>query len=170
MTLRISKLILLFFVITAFFMLAGPVLAQQPDFDRINEIAKKLNCPTCTGINLADCRTLTCQQWRDQIGELVKQGYSDQEVLDYFSTRFGPQVLQEPPRSGSTLILWVLPVVAIIIGLGLLVYVVRSWTGSRKQAAATENEGALPGLSGVDAVVASDDYLAQVEKDLERGD
>ena len=54
--------------------------AQEPDYDRINEIAKDLNCPTCAGLNLADCNTLTCAQWRDQISDLVKQGYSDEDV------------------------------------------------------------------------------------------
>ena len=76
---------------------------------RANDIAKELNCPTCTGINLSDCRTLTCEQWREQIGELVTEGYSDQEVLDYFSTRYGDQVLQEPPQRGFTLLVWILP-------------------------------------------------------------
>ena len=41
--------------------------AQELDYDRINEIAEKMNCPTCTGINLADCRTQTCAQWKEQI-------------------------------------------------------------------------------------------------------
>lgn len=145
--------------------LAVPALAQEPDIDRINEIAEKMSCPTCTGINLADCRTLTCEQWREQIGDLLAEGYTDQEVLDYFSTRFGPQVLQEPPRSGSTLILWVLPVLAVVAGVGLLGYTIRNW--SRREVVAEEQpQIEAPGepISGH----VPDSYLEQVEQDLER--
>ncbi|MEW5960349.1 MAG: cytochrome c-type biogenesis protein, partial [Chloroflexota bacterium] len=118
------RILLLILTIFCLLLFTIPVLAQdpQPDYDRINDIAEKLNCPTCSGLNLADCRTLTCEQWRDKIGELVDQGYNNQEVLDYFSTRYGTQVLQEPPRSGFTLLLWVLPVMALLIGGGWLFY------------------------------------------------
>src|SRR5687767_13174016 len=89
-------------------MLVGSVSAQEADPDRVNRIAKQMNCPTCIGVNLADCNTQTCTQWRGQIADLVAQGYSDQEVLDYFVNQYGVQVLLEPPKQGSTLLLWAL--------------------------------------------------------------
>jgi cytochrome c-type biogenesis protein CcmH len=128
---------------------------QPPNADRVNEIAKKLNCPTCTGINLADCRTQTCAQWRAQIGDLLAAGYSDEEVLAYFATHYGEQVLQEPPKSGATLPLWVLPVVALLVGGGWLAYAL-----SKISPAGPASSSALVG----------DEYLEQVEQDLQRGD
>ncbi len=162
---------LLFLTITTltFLFIASPALAQdpEPNYDRINEIAEDLNCPTCTGINLADCRTLTCEQWREKIGDLVAEGYSDQEVLDYFSTQYGTQVLQEPPRSGFTLILWVLPVIAILAGGAWLAYVIRGW---RKVEPAPVAVGSSPAAAAkpVQAAVdpPPDDYLSQVDRDL----
>ena len=134
------------------------ILAQSPDTDRINDIAKKLNCPTCQGINLADCRTQTCAQWRNQIDDLVVQGYSDQEVLDYFSTRYGDQVLQEPPKRGFSLALWLLPVLALVVGGAWLVYTLRRW---RRVAPAPASIAASP-TAHTDA-----DYLRRVEQDIE---
>ena len=166
---NLKKRVLFLLVIGLGFLviLAVPALAQEPNFDRINEIAKKLNCPTCAGINLSDCRTLTCEQWREQIGDLVAEGYSDQEVLDYFSARYGTQVLQEPPRSGSTLILWVLPVLAVVLGVGLLGYTIRNW--SRREPLAEEQpQPESPGAPAASAGHAPDAYLDQVEQDLER--
>lgn len=147
---------------------AGPALAQdpEPNYDQINDIAEQLNCPTCTGINLADCRTLTCEQWREKIDDLVTEGYNEEEVLDYFSTRYGPQVLQEPPRSGFTLILWVLPVLALLAGGVWLFFTMRNW--SRQEAAPVEAESA-PGPAArpaPGAAAPSEAYLSQVEKDL----
>lgn len=138
--------------------LPATVSAQEPDYDRINEIAKQMNCPTCVGINLADCRTQTCQQWRDQIADLLEQGYSEQEVLNYFETQYGTQVLLEPPKSGSTLWLWVLPFVAIIAGGAWLIYTMRRWN---KGAPAPSTAEPAPRAGSI-----PDDYLSQVEKDL----
>lgn len=148
------------FVLTAYFLLLPTLtFAQEPTYDDISEVAKNLNCPTCTGINLSDCRTLTCEQWREQIGELLAQGYSDQEVLDYFSERYGVQVLQEPPRSGFTLLLWILPVIGLLAGGGWLYYTMHNWSQSDEIEEATE---VLP----PNQAPLSDDYLSQVERDL----
>jgi cytochrome c-type biogenesis protein CcmH len=166
---RIFKLLPVIIIIFSFPILAGPALAQdpEPNYDRINDIAEDLNCPTCTGINLADCRTLTCAQWKEKISDLVTDGYSDEEVLDYFSTRYGTQVLQEPPRSGFTLILWVLPVIAILAGGAWLAYVIRGWRKDEPAPVAVGSspaETAKPAPAGTDSP--PDDYLSQVEKDL----
>jgi cytochrome c-type biogenesis protein CcmH len=167
MNLKKRSLFLLIAGLGLLFILAAPVLAQEPDIDRVNEIARKLSCPTCAGLNLADCPTLTCQQWREQIGDLVVEGYTDQEVLDYFSARYGNQVLQEPPRSGSTLILWVLPVLAVVVGVGLLGFTIRNW--SRREPVAEEQlQVDAPGAPAAGYV--PDAYLEQVEQDLERED
>jgi cytochrome c-type biogenesis protein CcmH len=165
---KISKILPLTILILTFLILASPTFAQDPEpsYDRINEIAEDLNCPTCTGINLADCRTLTCEQWREKIGDLVAEGYSDQEVLDYFSTRYGTQVLQEPPRSGFTLILWLLPVIAILAGGAWLAYVIRGW---RKDELAPVAVGSPPAAAKpvpAETDPPPDDYLSQVDKDL----
>lgn len=151
------KRILFLLNLIALFLLSVQVtLAQEPDYDRVNQIAKNMNCPTCVGVNLADCRTQTCEQWRGQIQDLLAQGYSDQEVLDYFANQYGTQVLLEPPKEGPTLLLWVLPVAALLIGGGWVIYILRRWKKPVPAAAA-----------GPAAAPAADDYLKQVEKDLE---
>jgi len=139
--------------------------AQEPEYGEINEIAKQLSCPTCAGGNLADCRTHTCAQWRGQISHLVQQGYSDQEVIDYFAARYGDQVLQEPPRQGFTLLLWVLPVLALLVGGGWLVYTLRSWSDPQPISAVgpmTSSEA----TSNTAKIDLSDRYLDQVDQDL----
>jgi len=144
----------------------GSAAAQEPDYDRVNEIAQDLNCPTCVGINLADCRTLTCEQWRAQIGDLLTEGYSEQEILDYFSNRYGTQVLQSPPKSGTTLALWILPVAALLIGGGWLFYTVRNWAREAPGAAASPSSPVNATTSQATPQAGSEDYLTQVERDL----
>ncbi len=139
----------------------GPTYAQEPDYDQINEVAQHLNCPTCQGINLADCRTQTCTQWKNQIGDLLQEGYTQQEVLDYFVAQYGSQVLQEPPPSGSTLWLWILPFIILLAGAIWLFYTMRNWTRPATASVVdTSNSVSTQKTS-------PDDYLSQVEKDLE---
>lgn len=164
----LKKSILVLLTATCYLLLAtGLTLAQEPDYDRINEIARNLNCPTCSGLNLADCRTLTCEQWRGRIGDMLREGYSSQEILDDFVARYGEQVLQSPPKRGFTLLLWVLPFVALLAGGIWLVYILRGWTNRQPPLPATVTTAPInPDRVSADSPVGVDDYLQQVEQDL----
>jgi cytochrome c-type biogenesis protein CcmH len=146
-------------------LLATPALAQQPTADQINAVAKNLSCPTCTGINVADCPTETCAQWRAQIGEMLAQGKSQQEILDYFAARYGDHVLQVPPKRGFFVWVWVLPILAILAGLGWLAYLMRVWLSQRATVPAESAD--ISHGPGQDDVV-EDEYLRRVQQDLEK--
>lgn len=147
-----------FLLLMAFYvMLPALALADEPTYDDINEVADHLNCPTCAGISLTDCSTVTCQQWKEQIGDLLAEGYSEQEVLDYFAIRHGQHVLQEPPVSGSTLWLWVIPIVLLLVGAMWLTWLMRRWRPAPAVATVPASE---------ETAAVSDSYLSQVEQDL----
>jgi cytochrome c-type biogenesis protein CcmH len=145
-------------VLTTLWMLAtvSLVFAQQPSADDVNRVAKQLSCPTCAGINVADCPTETCAQWRAKIGELLAAGKTEWEILDYFAARYGDHVLQIPPVRGFFVSVWVVPIVAVVAGLAVLAYLVRGW--SQRAAAST------PVVANGEPV--ADEYLKRVEKDL----
>jgi cytochrome c-type biogenesis protein CcmH/NrfF len=145
----------------AIFVMVKPVAAQQPTADEINAVAKKLSCPTCTGINVADCPTETCAQWRAKIGEMLAEGKNEQEILDYFSARYGDHVLQVPPKRGFFVWVWALPVLAIVAGLAWLAYLMRAWVGRRGKASGVPDQP-------VDQAVVEDEYLRRVQQDLEK--
>jgi cytochrome c-type biogenesis protein CcmH len=154
---------------------AFPALAQTPTVDEVNSVAKKLSCPTCTGINVADCPTETCAQWRSQIGQMLAEGKSEPEILDYFSSRYGDQVLQVPPTRGFFVWVWVLPVAVIVVGLAWLAYRMRGWAPAAAAPAPSEADEAAPaGVVGaasagaVGAASADDKYLRRVQEDLEK--
>ncbi len=143
-----------------------PALAQTPSVDQVNAVAKKLSCPTCTGINVADCPTETCAQWRSQIGQMLAEGKSEPQILDYFSSRYGDQVLQVPPTRGFFVWVWALPVAAIAIGLVLLAFGLRGW--ARRPAAVPAAAAPASSQAGADdAAAADDEYLRRVQEDLE---
>jgi cytochrome c-type biogenesis protein CcmH len=103
--------------------MATPTSAQDPaptpHPDEVNAIAKNLYCPVCANVPLDACGTAACIQWRQQIADLLSQGYSEQQIYDYFA-QFGPSVLAAPPPSGFNWLLYVLPSAAILLGAFIL--------------------------------------------------
>lgn len=141
--------------VVLFLLFPTVAFAQEPTYDEINEVAEQLNCPTCVGINLSDCQTQTCNQWRGQIGDMLAEGKSKQEVLDYFALQYGNRVLLEPPIEGATILLWVLPVIALLAGIAWLGTILRDWKNSAAPAPVAEPPAPL-----------ADDYFKRVEEDL----
>ena len=150
--------------------MATPAFAQDPSADEINEVARKLSCPTCTGINVADCPTETCAQWRAKIGEMLVEGKGEQEILDYFAARYGDHVLQIPPKRGFFILVWVLPVIAILAGLAWLVYLMRGWSRQTVAPKGEHPQGAavVAPAGTVEDDDIEDEYLQRVQQDLER--
>jgi cytochrome c-type biogenesis protein CcmH len=136
----------------------GRGLAQEPSADEINEVARLLSCPTCTGINLADCPTETCAQWRAEIGRLLAEGKTQGEILDYFAVRYGDHVLQTPPARGVFIWVWLVPAAGV---LGALV-----WWLVRSRGRQMPDRHAGPVVSGGEEVVG--EYAARVEAELEK--
>lgn len=87
------------------------------DSQRAEEIAAGLRCPTCQGLSVADSNSPLAQSMRDIIDEQVAAGQGDDEVRQYFVSRYGDWVLLSPRADGSGWIVWVLPVAAVVVGL-----------------------------------------------------
>ncbi len=102
-----------------------------PTADDVNEIAKKLYCPVCPNTPLDVCETKACQDWRAQIKDQLKSGWTEDQIIDYFVLQYGERVLAEPQRRGFSAMVWVLPLIAVGLGLIALWYVLREWRTNR---------------------------------------
>jgi cytochrome c-type biogenesis protein CcmH len=67
------------------------------------------------------------------LGNQIDQGKSNDEVMAYFVEKYGTGVLSAPPKSGFNLTAWVMPFVALGIGMLVAIYFVRrfraKWAG-----------------------------------------
>ncbi|MDG6895751.1 cytochrome c-type biogenesis protein [Volucribacter amazonae] len=88
---------------------------QQQDY---HSLTQQLRCPQCQNNNIADSNATIAVDMRHKVLELLKQGQSKQEVVDYMVQRYGNFVSYDPPITASTLILWIAPI--LLIGLGIL--------------------------------------------------
>src|SRR5512135_3383625 len=131
-----------------------PAAPQQVTADDVNRIAKQMYCPVCENEPLDACRTAACQQWRAQIGQMLSEGQTDQQIKDYFVAHYGVRVLAQPPAQGASLLLYVLPIAGLIGGVLIVVWLLRRLRARGAQAAAP----AAPESTG-------DEYVDQVERD-----
>jgi len=107
-----------------------------PTDNDVNRVAKQLYCPVCPNTPLDVCETKACQDWRAQIRDELSQGWTDQQIIDYFVAQYGERVLAEPQRKGFTSLVWFLPVVAVLLGLGIVYEILRGWRSRRPAPAA----------------------------------
>ena len=84
--------------------------------DDVNRVARQLYCPVCENIPLDVCPTQACAQWRATIREKLVAGWTDQQVLDYFSAQYGERVLARPSTNGLTALIWLIPPILILAG------------------------------------------------------
>lgn len=113
-----------------------PVYAQggEGDFptdNDVNEIAKKLYCPVCPNTPLDVCETQACQDWRAQIKSQLAEGWTEDQIIDYFVAQYGERVLAEPKRKGFSTLVWLLPTLGLALGFLVVRKVLQDWRFNR---------------------------------------
>lgn len=103
-------------------------MADTPDpalDKRVQAIAAELRCLVCQNQTIADSHAELAQDLRRQVREMLQQGKSEREILDYMTARYGDFVLYRPPVKSSTALLWYGPAALLVGGLGTLAWVLR---------------------------------------------
>src|SRR3989442_15543887 len=84
-------------------------------------------------------------QMRNLIRERLAAGEPPAQVVQYFVDKYGDWILLEPRRQGFTLLVWLLPPLAVVVGLAIVAVLVRRWT--RRRAGAPAPPRVDPGMS-----------------------
>ena len=69
-------------------------------------IERQLLCPQCTNKRLDVCELAICIDMREQIREQLALDRTNDEIIFFFSNRYGQRVLAEIPREGFNLVLF----------------------------------------------------------------
>ena len=104
---------------------AAPVAADPALEARVTAITTELRCLVCQNQTIADSHADLAVDLRRQVRQMVAEGRSKQQVLDYMTARYGDFVLYRPPLKDSTALLWFGPAVLLLGGLGTLALVLR---------------------------------------------
>jgi len=105
-------------------------------------IAEDLRCPVCQGLSVADSHSPTAESMREDIRRRVDAGESAASIKAHYVGSYGEWVLLRPEATGVGVLVWVLPVGALLLAAGGLALAFRRW---RRQPAmaATEEDRAL---------------------------
>lgn len=87
--------------------------AQEQQFRQLTE---QLRCPKCQNNSIADSNAMIATDMRRRVYDLMQEGKSRQEIIDYMVARYGNFVTYDPPLTPLTVLLWVLPLAAIVAG------------------------------------------------------
>jgi cytochrome c-type biogenesis protein CcmH len=105
---------------------------------RARELGRDIRCMVCQNQSIEDSEVGLARDLRLIVRERIVAGDSDAEIMRFLHARYGDFVLLKPPFAWSTAILWATPVVAVLMGLGLI-------AAMRRRAAAVA--GAPPPLT-----------------------
>jgi cytochrome c-type biogenesis protein CcmH len=107
---------------------------QQESYETLT---KELRCLVCQNQTIADSNAELAGDLRRQVYEMLQQGKSREEIVQFMTDRYGDFVMYKPPFKGKTSLLWIAPVVFLLIGLITVFFFIR-----RKKAAANPNSQA----------------------------
>ena len=128
--------------------------------DEVNAVAKELYCPECENTPLDVCPTTACAQWRELIREKIHQGWTPEQVKEYFVAQYGDRVLAEPPRTGINWLVYILPPLMILAGGIYLALYIRRMKKNQPVSVQEKKTSA--------ANNARDEYLAAIEAEIKR--
>jgi cytochrome c-type biogenesis protein CcmH len=89
-------------------------------------LVNELRCLVCQNQNLADSNAELAVDLRRQVYEMISNGKSKQDIIDYMVNRYGDFVLYRPPLKSSTLLLWFGPFAILLLGFVILILFVRN--------------------------------------------
>ena len=106
----------------------GNVFAQNQPYSEkeAQSIDRSLMCPVCPAETIDQAQVEIARQMRAVVRDMLGKGASRDEVLDFFVSRYGPEVLAAPPKSGINILVWVLPIAGILAALAGGYFIIRS--------------------------------------------
>ena len=82
---------------------------------RVLAIAEELRCLVCQNETIAASHADLAVDLRKQIRSKLREGQSQQQILDFMAERYGDFVLYRPRLTAGTLLLWVGPFVLLVV-------------------------------------------------------
>lgn len=98
------------------------------------QLATEFRCLQCQNQAITDSPAPIAAAIRRRIFGLLQQGWTDQQIRDYFVSRYGRSMLYRPPLNRQTAMLWMTPwLLVLIASSGMLLAISRArWQSVRQ--------------------------------------
>jgi cytochrome c-type biogenesis protein CcmH/NrfF len=97
---------------------------------RFHDLGHQLMCICGCNEILLECNHVGCPDsdgMRNELIAAINRGDSDSLVQQAFVQKYGPTVLAAPTTTGFNRTAWIMPFLVLILGFGMVVYIVRTW-------------------------------------------
>lgn len=151
------SLVLKFVLIVLVFLIPSRQFGQvfSPE---VRNASEAFVCQCGCNHQLSACGMLNCGSatpLRTEIQEHLKQGKTQQEIVQAFVAKYGKVILAAPTTQGFDLAAWLTPFAALAFGLILIYFVIKVWIQRKPALAGAPSTPAIP-----------DTYRDQIEKEL----
>jgi cytochrome c-type biogenesis protein CcmH len=113
---------------------------------RAERLAHQLACPECEGESVADSNSVSARAIRADIPRRIAARESDAEIRAAYVAKYGEKVLRTPANSGIGLVAWVIPAVALFLGLAGIALALRRWSRTPRLTATEDDEAIVAAL------------------------
>ena len=127
--------------------IAVPISAAAPVHERarVQQMYELLMCTLCRE-SLAVAQSPQSYEERAVVRQYVAAGLTVKQIENRMVAQYGQAVLAKPPAHGFGVLVYIVPPVVVLAGIGLLLYTVPRWRRRTAQAARDGTESA-PELS-----------------------
>jgi cytochrome c-type biogenesis protein CcmH len=153
------------------------LLGAGDDSARIDRIGHQLMCVCGCNQVLLECNHVGCSystRMRDELTAAVTRGDSDNNVLQWFIQTYGTTVLTVPTDHGFNRVAWIMPYLALVLGIGAVVFIAGTWRKrppgppqSPSGVSAAGLRGRPSGASSPSADSQHDRFLEQARRETE---
>lgn len=137
-------------------------LGASDEGARFTSLGHKLMCVCGCSQVLLECNHVGCTYSDRMRGELmagIDRGENDDLALQDFVQKYGPTVLAAPTATGFNRVAWIMPFLALVLGVMTTIFIVLAW---RKRPALAAPGGVLP-VSGAEL----ERFRTQARKDTD---
>ena len=106
------------------------LMGAGDESSRFNDLGHRMMCMCGCNQILLECNHVGCSysdRMRAELMAALDRGDSDNLVLQAFEQKYGTAVIAAPSKTGFSLVAWIMPFLALALGLVTTVLIVRAW-------------------------------------------
>jgi cytochrome c-type biogenesis protein CcmH len=154
--------------VVMFCLIVFALLGAGDEGARFNNLGHRLMCVCGCNQILLECNHVGCTYSDRMRGELMAgldRGENDDLTLQDFVQKYGPTVLAAPTATGFNRVAWVMPFLALALGLLITIFIVTAWKG--RSPGGGGGAGGIGGGTATGGQPGLDRFRDQVRKDTE---
>ena len=105
-----------------------------------HKLSEELRCLVCQNQNIAESNADLAKDLRLEIYNMLSQGKTEDEIVDFMVQRYGDYVLYRPPFKPMTWLLWFGPVIIFVLGVVFAIRLMRAQSSTVVDDSLSEDE------------------------------